>query len=347
MSELTRSREINPASGSSTGDSSPVLSELLARARRLCDDSHEGLSHSTRRISELQQRLAEERFHFAVLGQFKRGKSTLLNALLGEPLLPTGIVPLTSIPTFLRAGKNRAVHVYFHDGGHEYFSNLTLKEASEILYRYVAETQNPKNRLGVERVEVEQPSALLSTGVVMIDTPGIGSTLRHNTEVTFGLLPQCDAALFVVSADPPITEVEKEFLQNVQGKVAKLCFVMNKVDHLTREELAEVDAFFKKVLSEVGLAEAAIIFYVSAKQGLETRMNKDPQAWRESGLEQLQDFFLEFLSREKTRTLHIAVAEKTAEVVAEAAMTAELRCRSLELSQHELARRIEDFERKV
>ena len=89
------------------------LRELLDRFRRLCEESGEGFSDSLTRVAELQERLSAERFHLAVLGQFKRGKSTLLNALLGEPLLPTGIVPLTSIPTFLLSGTTRTVRVFF------------------------------------------------------------------------------------------------------------------------------------------------------------------------------------------------------------------------------------------
>jgi small GTP-binding protein len=224
------------------------LRELLDRVRRVCDALGEGFSDLVTRVAELQERLNEERFHLAVLGQFKRGKSTLLNALLGEPLLPTGVVPLTSIPTFLRTGQTRAVRVFFHDGRQVAFSDLTLEQASDVLVRYVTEKENPRNQLGVQRVEVEHPSSLLSAGVVLIDTPGIGSTLRHNTEATLNFLPQCDAAVFVVSADPPITEVEKDFLKAVRDKVAKLCLVMNKIDYLTESELEEAMGFFEKCL---------------------------------------------------------------------------------------------------
>jgi predicted GTPase len=65
---------------------------------------------------------------------------------------------------------------------------------------------------------------------VLIDTPGIGSTHRHNTGMTLRFLPQCDAALFLVSADPPITEVEVAFLIEVRNRVQDLFFVMNKMD---------------------------------------------------------------------------------------------------------------------
>jgi translation elongation factor EF-1alpha len=184
-------------------------------------------------------------------------------------------VPLTSIPTFLRAGAARAVRVFFHDGREAAFSDLTREQASEVLARHATEKENPKNQCGVERVEVRHPAALLSAGVVMIDTPGIGSTFRHNTEATLNFLPQCDAAIFVVSADPPITEVETGFLKAVRNKVAKLCFVVNKVDYLTDNELVAAVAFFEKTLKEMGFQDDGPIFSVSASQGIEARLKED------------------------------------------------------------------------
>jgi ribosome biogenesis GTPase A len=323
------------------------LRDLLDRFQRLCEESGEGFSDSLTRVAELEERLSAERFHLAVLGQFKRGKSTLLNALLGEPLLPTGIVPLTSIPTFLLAGGTRTVRVFFHDGGQAAFADLTREQASEVLARHVTEKGNPRNKLGVARVEVEHPSSLLSAGVVLIDTPGIGSTLRHNTEATLNFLPQCDAAFFVVSADPPITEVEKDFLKAVQDKVAKVCFVMNKVDYLNEDELEEAVKFFEGALKESGFRDNNTIFRVSARHGIDARINEKPFLWHQSGLQALQDYLFDFLSREKSRILELALARKAVAVVADASMNVKLRQRALQLSQQELEKRIEIFDAKV
>jgi hypothetical protein len=181
------------------------------------------------------ERLARGRFHLAVLGQFKRGKSTLLNALLGEAVLPTAVVPAYRHPDV-----HPARRVHFQGQREPQDAQFqAVGQLGDFLAGFVTETGNPRNKLEVAQVEMFHPAALLGKGVVLIDTPGIGSTFRHNIEATLNLLPQCDAALFLVSADPPITEVEVEFLRQVRSKVARLFFILNKVEFLANEKAAD------------------------------------------------------------------------------------------------------------
>src|SRR5208337_3650485 len=112
-------------------------------------------SGDTEKLLALRIRLEEGRFHLAVLGQFKRGKSSLLNALLGESLLPTSVVPLTAIPTFLQYGPELIVRVsYQDDRPAEEFHGKSTEELREILHGFVTEEGNPSNRLGVLQVEI-------------------------------------------------------------------------------------------------------------------------------------------------------------------------------------------------
>ena len=219
-----------------------------------------------KKLLSLTERLEEGRFHLAVLGQFKRGKSTLLNAFLGEQLLPTSVVPLTAIPTFLQYGPELLVRVWYQDDRPaKEFQRKSTDELREILHSFVTEEGNPSNRLGVLQVEISHPAAILEHGVTLIDTPGIGSTFTHNTEATLNFLPQCDAALFVVSADPPLTEVEAEFLKRVRARVSRLFFIFNKVDYLDEEEKTAAVEFCRKVLTDkIGLNNDLLVMCVSA-----------------------------------------------------------------------------------
>jgi predicted GTPase len=324
------------------------LPETLNEARALLDALGADFAGEQRQLQQLTERLATGRFHLAVLGQFKRGKSTLLNALLGEPVLPASVVPVTAIPTFLRAGDAPGVRVLFQDEAvppTRYDGTGTL---TEFLAGYVTESGNPKNQRGVSQVEVEHPAPILRRGVVLIDTPGIGSTFQHNTEATLNFLPQCDAALFLVSADPPLTAVEAEFLKEVRAKVPRLFFVLNKMDQLDDAERETALAFLRRVLSEqAGLAADEPIFCVSARQALAARRAGDAGAWTRSGLAELERQLVEFLAGEKTATLRDAVSRKAADRLDEALMKLRLALRSLELPVSQLQERLTVFEQKL
>jgi predicted GTPase len=168
------------------------------------------------------------RLQVAVLGQFKRGKSTFINALLGIAVLPSAVVPATAIPTFIAWGPALLIRVTYQDSRPaDEFRPATPSEAQEALRQWVTEEGNPKNRRGVKRVDLRLPANILRAGMVVIDTPGIGSTLQHNTDTALQVLPECDAALFILSADPPITQAELAYLAQVQRHAVRVFFVLN------------------------------------------------------------------------------------------------------------------------
>ncbi|MBN1690070.1 MAG: dynamin family protein [Dehalococcoidia bacterium] len=325
-----------------------VLHMLLEEINSLLCAAGADLSAEQQRICEIQSRLSESRFHLAVLGQFKRGKSTFLNALLGEKLLPSAVVPLTSVPTFISWAPERTIRVAYSGGRTEIFAAADSEQASEILAGYVTEEKNPLNRLAVESVEVGHPSSLLHNGVVLIDTPGIGSTFAHNTEATLKFIPQCDAAFFLISADPPITQVETEFLKSVKARVVQLFFIMNKIDYLSNGEQTEAGAFLKRVLEEqAGVGEKISIFNISAKQGLEARAGNNVELWRNSGMETVEDHLVKFLVEKKSHVLNRALTRKTQDIVGDSLMQLQLQQRSLSLPLDDLEKRIEVFQTKL
>ncbi len=301
------------------------------------------------RLLSLRGRLEEGRFHLAVLGQFKRGKSTLLNAFLGQVLLPTSVVPLTAIPTFVEYGPEVLIRVCYQDERPaKEFTGKSIEEAITILPSFVTEEGNPKNRLGVTQVEVRCQAPILQHGVVLIDTPGIGSTFTHNTEATLSFLPQCDAALFVVSADPPLTEVEAEFLKAVKSRVARLFFIFNKVDYLNEQERDAALVFFKKVLHEkIGDGGEYPIFCVSARRGLDARLRDDEDLWTSSGLSEIENHLVCFLASEKADALREALGRKARDVIEDVLLRLRLSIKSLQLPLEDLEHRLEVFSREL
>ncbi len=325
------------------------LSELLGQAVQCLSPLDQQYAPIIAAIVQLRRRLADGRFHLAVLGQFKRGKSTLINALLGDAVLPTAVVPLTAIPTFIRSGDAlQATVQYIDDRPAEVLTTAGASDLARFISHFVTETENPKNRLGVSQVEVIHPARIVGQGLVLIDTPGIGSTFRHNTEATLNFLSQCDAALFLVSADPPITEVEVEFLKQVRDKVPRIFFIMNKADYLDVQDREAVVRFLRTVLSEhAGFDHDPLIFCVSALAALRAKQENNETALTQSGLVEVEKHLLNFLIREKSAALSAAIAIKGADLLDDATLRLRLAIRSLQMPVEELEGRLALFDRRL
>jgi GTP-binding protein EngB required for normal cell division len=230
--------------------------------RRLVDLAEElGSERVQEEATALAQRTAEGRFYVACVGQFKRGKSTLLNALLGDRLLPTGVLPLTTVPTIVRYGSSRRARVRFEGG-------TWTDIAPEDLAQYVSEELNPENRKGVVGVEAFSPSPLLAQGMCFVDTPGLGSVFAGNTAATHAFVPHIDAAIIVVGADPPIAGEELTLVGEIGKQVADLVIVMNKADRTSDEERHIAKSFTSKMLEKQLRRPIGHIYEVSAEERL-------------------------------------------------------------------------------
>ena len=321
-----------------------ILSQTLTCLNGLDDD----YSAARNELISLQNRLVEGKFRLAVLGQFKRGKSTLLNALLGDNLLPTDILPVTAIPTFISAAENVAVRVDF-----EIETESTVKfvpsadqSIGDFLVDYVTEKGNPNNHRQVKLVEIGHPSAMLKQGVVLVDTPGIGSTHKHNTEVAYRILPQCDAALFLVSPDPPITEIELDYLKEIRQRLPQTFFILNKIDFLDEEERIASLKFLSDQLTPLcdGVPQ---VLAVSARQGLEARLSGDSAGWKNSGMQQVEQNLIDFFAREKQSILQESLQRRTSDQLHSINMQLQLSLSALLLPEEELKKRIEQFRRSI
>ena len=296
------------------------------------------------RLGELRARLVEQRLQIAVLGQFKRGKSTFLNALLGEPVLPTGVLPLTAVPTFIRWAPEPGIVVTYLDGRTEQSPAAELAQITVELFRLVTEEGNPHNEAEIARVDLSFPASVLGHGIVLIDTPGIGSTFQHNTDTAIGVLPACDAGFFILSADPPVTPVELEYLDRVRANVARLFFILNKIDYLSESERTAAMEFLRRSLRAHMPAETDIpIFTLSARRGLEAKQSGDRRGVSESGLAEIERYLGQFLIREKTEALHRAVAGKFVLLLHAARMDVGLSVRALEMPLEDLETRAAQF----
>ena len=294
------------------------IDTLINNALNICRELPESPDYLllSRNIRDLKERLAHGRLHLAVLGQFNRGKSTFINALLGMEILPTSVLPITSVPTVISYGERNESIISFSDEKEDAVVQGDAETIVSHLDSYVTEKNNPKNHLCVFEAIVKCKSPLLEHGTVIVDTPGFGSTLTHNTRTTLDLLASCDAALFLLSADLPITQVEIDFLKSVIKTVPRLFFVYNKTDLLSKKELEVSEQFIKDTLKKsFDFPLGVRLFPVSAKK-MEKRQ-KDDKAYVKSGLAAVEKEILEFLLREKYFTLSEALAGKFKDALAQ------------------------------
>ncbi|MGA9643240.1 MAG: dynamin family protein [Terriglobales bacterium] len=226
------------------------------------------------------ERIAGGRFYVACVGQFKRGKSTLLNALIGEPILPSGVIPVTAVPTIVRFGERRQARVRLRSGE---WTDIGFGDIEE----YVSEARNPENRKGVAALEVFVPSPLLREGMCFVDTPGLGSVFAGNTAATHAFLPHIDAAIVVIGADPPIAGDELALVESVAKEIPDILFVLNKADRVTEHERNAAISFARRVLEERLQRPVRSIFEVSALEQLDGHGSQRDWAQLWDSLEQL------------------------------------------------------------
>ncbi len=248
----------SPSSGGGVVDGATRLSQLASLAQEL------GTDPVADQARELSVRVAEGRFYVACVGQFKRGKSTLINALIGEPVLPTGFIPVTAVPTVIRFGEHLHARIRLNDGSWNEIPVADLKQ-------YVTEELNPENKKGVMGAEAFIPSPLLSSGMCIVDTPGLGSVFSGNSAATQAFIPHIDAALVVVGADPPLAGEELTLVEAVGKQVHNLILVLNKADRTTDAERMAAANFTSQLLRKRLKREVGPIFEVSAQERSESR----------------------------------------------------------------------------
>lgn len=286
----------------------------------------------------LKDKLASRTFNLVAAGQFKRGKSSVINALIGSSLLPTGVIPLTSVVTILCYGETLSIQVVLQDG--------TRREIdAERLADYVTEKDNPHNAKGVREVLISYPSPWLKQGIRMVDTPGIGSVYQRNTDVAYQFLPKADAVLLVLSVDQPVSQAEYDFLKQVSEYAGKMFFLLNKADLLSPADLRESIAFSKKVLMDA-MGGPVHLFPVSARLALEGQLQGSEKAIHDSLFPAFTRALGAFLMEEKGASMMVSVIRNLLRMVSQIRFRQEVELKSLAAPLSELRRKIELFEQK-
>ena len=227
--------------------------EILKEIQLVCEDfrldSLKKTLQSVKNFAEQNQYL-----DIAVLGQFKAGKSSFLNGFVNKPLLPVGNVPVTSVITRMRFGPEEKAVVTFLDG-------RRMDVSIPDIQGYISESENPENKKNVLLVDIEVPFLNKLKEIRLVDTPGIGSIWRHNTETTTAWFPETGGAIFVISADRPVSENELSLLKEIYAYTPEMAIVITKVDLYKEEQIKEIESFTAQALRAAFDRDFPIIRY--------------------------------------------------------------------------------------
>lgn len=277
-----------------------------------------GLDASIREVEQAAQSIAHGTYRLMVMGDMKRGKSTLLNALIGENLLPSDVNPCTALLTTLRYGPEKCVILHFKEG---HFKDGQAEESitlEDFRQNYVIdpteskrlEAQSEEAFPHISRVVVEYPLPMLQQGIELIDTPGLNDTEARNEQV-LSYLSDCQAVLFVLNATQPFTLDEHRYLNNyLKDSGLALFFVINGWDRIQAGLVdpedaeavaaaeAKVRAVFQNNLQTYSAADADLrMFEISALQALRQRLKGE--ALQGSGMPELLSSLDHFLANER------------------------------------------------
>ena len=288
-----------------------------------------GTERDRERLLALLDRLDAARLRVLVVGEAKRGKSTLINALLGRDVLPSGVTPLTAVATTVRYGDDPRIEVAFLDGHQE-------KHPLTALADFVTEVRNPRNKRLVAGVTVYLDAPVLAGGVELVDTPGTGSVFQWDTQAAHEALQTMDAAVFVLTADPPVSASERDLLGRVAGLSVTTFAVLNKADHLDEAGLAEASEFTRQVLAEAG--HPGTVYPMSARAAVRGG---------DAGFTAFEADFTEYLaSRRKSdlRASAVAQARRIASALLDEVM---LTGRAAEMRAGDATGRVEQFSARL
>lgn len=284
--------------------------ELQGRLRQL--SKHNYVSQHAdllEKVTALEDDIRQDRYKILVLGEFKRGKSTLVNALLGRSILPMDVLPETATLNEVVYSEKPFVKVFY--------SNSLVEDGTltpEFLKRFSANAENSQAYL-VDKIQMGYPLPFLANNITLVDTPGVADLDETRCDVTYKILPEANAVIFLLDANTPLTQSERDFLVDrllPQG-VDNILFLLNKYDFIDEEEdegfLEDVENRLRSILTDgegQELFSDIHILPISAKMALEGYLYENNNLIKTSGLNQVQNQLTQMLSKGSVEATKIA-----------------------------------------
>jgi len=327
-------------------------------------------------LRDTAERLRNDRFTLAVVGEFSRGKSTLINALLGQAeLLPTAIEPATAAVTILTYGYPPSAEVHYEDGavipnvpledlaeyvvgknldGKSFRQRLTQRVArftgvrklddftlEDVEHEVEQETQELKPTSEVASVHVRYPADFLTDSIRLVDTPGIGSVNPKHGEATRRFVREADAIVFLINTDPVISASECNFLTFLQDHIDHFLFVVTKIDRFSDSERERSVHYTKDTIVEFAGVANPRIFPMSATTALQAQAEGDAEKLAASGFTAFVNSLDQFLIEGRGHRIVKEYVAATRSHLRELQQAASVELQGIELDLEEIRARVE------
>jgi len=215
--------------------------QILAKIERVVRER--GLVEFRPAITPILDRLEDKSFEIAVFGRVSSGKSSLLNAMLDEKVLPVGVTPITAVPTRIVYGKTPSLTINFGE-------RPALKCDVARLAEFATEQQNSGNAKHVTRIVLHLPASRLREGVTFVDTPGLGSLATSGAAETLAYLPRCDLGVVLVDAGSTLTPDDLQTIQTLIDAAVPVNLLLSKADLLSLEDRERVIGYVEDHVAE-------------------------------------------------------------------------------------------------
>ena len=274
-------------------------------------------------LKALRRSLSETALTVGIVGLTSSGKSSFMNSLLGERLIPEQTKATTNVPIICREGETRSAKIFYQDGRVDVIPSTRL--TGNYVKDIASEGFNPGNRSGIARVEIIIPGAMIPEGICFIDTPGSDALISSGGAMLRNILPELDMLIYVTPVRARLKGADYDLLRNILNMNGKIVFVLSQID-LERDDTEAgkvIHSAHDKILGDINAIRHDMknfcgldvdVIPVSAKIACEKFYDKKSQAWIDANLEDVVKYF-EPLSRNSfTRALTLR-AERTLKIL--------------------------------
>lgn len=327
-----------------------TVNTALSDLEKICTELK--LEESRKDLEQIRERLSNHTFAVGVMGEFKRGKSTVINSLLEKEIMPSDILPCSATMNRVTYGLHPHVQLKMLDGS---VRDIPVEELADYVTKLTAE--NESRAAEVDEAIVYYPCRFCQNGVDIVDTPGLNDDDRMN-RISEEVIPILDAVIMVLTPDNPFSMSEAEFVRTklMSSDLSRLIFVVNKIDQVRRKSDRErvIESIREKILKSVMGKIAEVygedsleykdakqkmanvrVFPLSALDALDGKMTGDHELIMESGTLAFEDALTRMLTEERGALELGAPLSAIARITAEVAKAITVRKNALALSAQE------------